>query len=129
MISTKQSGRIIEYGMGREDIEMGIYKKLFWMSLVVILLSACNYGTVEWHEDFRFTGTVEKKLIDEGMLVIKEYDAPEGKKQGLTYRIPVDKIEEYKVGDNLLVIVEANIEEDIWDLDHLRFEIEPIENQ
>lgn len=56
-------------------------------------------------------------------------DAPEGKKQGLTYRIPVDKIEEYKVGEKLLVIVEANIEEEIWDLDHLRFEIEPIENQ
>jgi hypothetical protein len=48
------------------------------------------YGTVEWHEDFRFIGTVEENLLDEGMLVIKEYDAPEGRKEGLTYESEID---------------------------------------
>ncbi|MFI8685887.1 hypothetical protein [Rossellomorea sp. NPDC077527] len=102
--------------------------KVLIMCFTIILLSSCNFGTVKWYESFRFTGTVEKKLNNEGMLDIKEYDAPEGRKQGLSYEIPVDNMADYQVGDRLLVIVETNTDKDIWDLNHLRFDIKAIEN-
>lgn len=90
-----------------------------------MLLSGC-YNTVEWHESFRFTGTVEEVNTKDNILIIKEYGSEE-RKPGIIYEIPTENIEEYSIGDKLLVIVSKNTLEDDWDLDHLKFKIEPIE--
>jgi hypothetical protein len=120
--------RMGEYKDKQEDNNL-VQIKVLMMFFIIILLSSCNFGTTDkWYESFRFTGTVEKKLNKEGMLVIKEYDTPEGRKQELPYEIPIDNMADYKVGDKLLVIVETNTDKDIWDLNHLRFDIKPIEN-
>jgi hypothetical protein len=86
------------------------------------LTTAC-YGTVEWYESFRFKGRIEEIIVDGKMLVLKEFDASAGSKSGNTFQIPVDKIDEYEVGDRFLVIVESNTYDDDWDLNHLRFEL------
>ncbi|SDJ08958.1 hypothetical protein [Salimicrobium halophilum] len=96
---------------------------------VILILMGC-YGddTVDWYESFRFTGTVEEIRTEDNMLVMKEYNAPESRKKGNIYEIPADEIQSYETGDKLLVIVETNTQEDIWDLEHMRFVIKPIEN-
>jgi hypothetical protein len=106
------------------------YKKsLLLVLLLVWLLVGCTAdNTVDWYESFRFTGTVEEILVEKEMLVMKEYNAPESRKNGNIYEIPVDNIDEYETGEQLFVIVETNILEDMWDLDHMRFKIKPVEN-
>lgn len=85
-------------------------------------------GCSEYQKDFAFTGTVEEIVVEDKILVMKEYDAPISRKEGNVYEIPVDKVERYNVGQKLEVTVFSNIDADIWDLDHMKFEIEEIDN-
>jgi hypothetical protein len=95
-----------------------IFLCLFWI-----------VGCSNYQEQFTFTGTVEEKLDEEGMLVMKEYSgSDEGRKDGNIYEIPVDDIKEYNVGQKLEITVFSNTDEDIWDLDNMKFEIKTIDN-
>ncbi|MCP3028522.1 hypothetical protein [Halobacillus sp. A5] len=102
------------------------------MKLFILLfgfLTACSQDrTVDWYESFRFTGTVEDKMTEERLLVMKEYKEPDGRRKGNIYKIPVENINEYEAGDKLQIIVEKNTSSDEWDLDHMRFEIEHVKN-
>ena len=61
------------------------------------------------------------------MLVIKEYDGvDEGRKDGNIYEIPVDNVEKYSIGQKLEVTVFSNTDDDVWDLDRMKFELKTI---
>lgn len=102
-------------------------KKILGLSFLFISLLFL-VGCSEYQEDFTFTGTVEEIVVEYKILVMKEYDAPESRKEGNVYEIPVDKVERYNVGQKLEVTVFSNIDVDVWDLDHMKFEIEAIDN-
>lgn len=51
-----------------------------------------------------------------------------GRKDGIEYEIPVDNVERYKVGQKLEITVFSNIDEDIWDLEHMKFDIKIVGN-
>ena len=93
--------------------------------LIFIFITGCSY----YQEDFTFTGTVEEILVEEEMLIIKEYDGvDEGRKDGNIYEIPVDNLEKYSIGQNLKVTVFSNTDEDVWDLDRMKFELKTVAN-
>jgi hypothetical protein len=93
---------------------------LLFTYLIFALMIGCSK---DYQVDFIFTGTIQEKLIEEDMLVLKEYDAPEGRREGNIYEIPVDDIEQYEVGQKLKVTVYSNTDEDVWDLDELRVKV------
>ncbi len=96
---------------------------LFFISLLFIV------GCSDYQEDFTFTGTVEEKLDEAGMLVMKEYGGnDEGRKDENIYEISVDDIKKYNVGQKLEITVLSNTDEDIWDLETMKFEIKKINN-
>ncbi|WP_226577751.1 hypothetical protein [Halobacillus litoralis] len=99
------------------------------VTIILLLCSGC-YGpgeTVEWYESFRFHGVVVHKNMKDELIVLEEVDAPESRKDGNRFEIPVDDFEKYQKGDKVHVIVETNTTNDVWDLDHLRFHIKPLE--
>ncbi|QUG41954.1 hypothetical protein KD050_01235 [Psychrobacillus sp. INOP01] len=97
---------------------------------IILLISLFFAGcSGDYQEGFTFTGTVEEILVEEEMLVIKEYGGvDEGRREGNVYEIPVDNVESYKVGQKLEITAFSNIDADIWDLDHMKFDIKPVEN-
>ncbi|MEI5908079.1 hypothetical protein WAK64_13545 [Bacillus spongiae] len=99
---------------------------LMLIILSMTLLVGC-YGTVDWYESNKFTGTVDEILMEEKVLKIREYAITDKEPTDIVYEIPVDNLNEYEVGNNLHVVIETNTLEDVWDLDHLRFTITPIE--
>ncbi|WP_164669748.1 hypothetical protein [Virgibacillus doumboii] len=104
-------------------------KSLLILLLLVWLFVGCAAdNTGDWNEEFRFTGTVEEILVEKEILIMKEYNAPESRKNGNIYEISAENIEDYEIGEKFLVIVESNVDEDVWDLDHMRFKIKPVED-
>lgn len=104
-----------------------INKKILGLSLLflnVLFIVGCT----DYNEDFTFKGTVEEILVEKEMLVMKEYDAPEGRVEGSVFEIRVDKTEGYHVGQKLEIIVFSNTDADIWDLNHMKFKINVIDN-
>lgn len=99
---------------------IGLY--LLFLSLFFIV------GCTDYREDFTFKGTVEEILVEKEMLVIKEYDAPEDRVEGNVFEIPIEDVERYNVGQKLEITVFSNIDADVWDLNHMKFEINPIDN-
>jgi len=94
--------------------------------LICLFFAGCSD---DYQEDFTFTGTVEEILVEEKMLVMKEYDGVnEGRKEGNLYEIPVDDVERYSLGQKLEITVFSNTEYDIWDLDHMKFDIKTVED-
>ncbi|MFJ7934826.1 hypothetical protein [Sporosarcina sp. NPDC096371] len=94
--------------------------------LICLFFAGCSD---DYQESFTFTGTVEEILVEEEMLVIKEYGGvDEGRREGNVYEIPVDNVERYNVGEKLEITVFSNINADIWDLDHMKFDIKTVEN-
>ena len=91
--------------------------------LIFLLITGCS----DYQESFTFTGTVEEILVEEEMLVIKEYDGvDEGRKEGNIYEIPVDNLERYNIGQKLEVTVFSNTDADVWDLDRMKFELKTV---
>ncbi len=91
--------------------------------LIFLFITGCS----DYQEDFTFTGTVEEILVEEEMLVIKEYDGvDEGRKDGNIYEIPVDNVEKYSIGQKLVVTVFSNNDDDVWDLDRMKFELKTV---
>ncbi|WP_394188740.1 hypothetical protein [Paenisporosarcina quisquiliarum] len=90
--------------------------------LIFLFITGCS----DYQEDFTFTGTVEEILVEEEMLVIKEYDGVEGRKGGNIYEIPVDNEEKYSIGQKLEVTVFSNTDDDVWDLDRMKFELKTV---
>ena len=95
--------------------------------LLIIVGCLLIVGCSDYQEQFTFTGTVEEKLVEDEMLVIKEYGQPEGRKPGNTYEIPVKDLSQYDIGQKLEVTVFSNTDDDIWALDHMKFEIKGID--
>ncbi|WP_019415361.1 hypothetical protein [Paenisporosarcina sp. TG20] len=96
----------------------------FLLMSVFIIVGCSNY-----QEDFTFTGIIVEKLVEDEMLVMKEYGgSDEGRIDGNIYEIPVDKVEGYNVGQKLEITVFSNTDADVWDLDHMKFEIRSIAN-
>ncbi|EPD53787.1 hypothetical protein HMPREF1210_00610 [Paenisporosarcina sp. HGH0030] len=96
-----------------------------FLLFIFLLIAGCS----NYQESFTFTGTVEEILVEEEMLVIKEYGGvDEGRKDGKVYEIPVDDVERYSIGQKLEVTVSSKTDEDVWDLDHMKFNIKTVEN-
>lgn len=112
---------------------MIILKKLFTCPLIFILLSGClstGPETVDYYEANAFKAEIINILNDENMIEVEEYENLHYDENGYTtgiYKIPVDSITNYNVGQKLKIVVYSNISADVWDLDHLKFEIEEIE--
>ncbi|MFC5602783.1 hypothetical protein [Sporosarcina koreensis] len=86
-------------------------------------------GCSDYQEEFTFTGTVEEILVEEEMLVIKEYGGiNKGRKDGNIYEIPVDDVERYSMGQKLEITVFSNTTADVWDLNNMKFDIKTVEN-
>jgi len=102
-------------------------KKVFIFSTLLVLNLLFITGCSKYHEDFTFTGTVEEILVEDEMLVMKEYNAPEGRKESNVYEIPVDNVKEYTIGQKLEVTVFSNTDADVWDLNRMKFEIKTID--
>lgn len=95
-----------------------------FLLLNLLFIAGCS----DYQEEFTFTGTVEEILIEEEMLIIKEYDGGEGRKAGNVYEIPVDDVERYSIGQKLEITVFSNTTADVWDLNKMKFDIKTIEN-
>ncbi|WP_419962366.1 hypothetical protein [Psychrobacillus sp. BM2] len=96
-----------------------------FLLLIFLLIAGCS----KYQESFTFTGTVEEILVEEEMLVIKEYSGvDEGRRDGNVYEIPDDDVERYSIGQKLEVTVFSNTDDDVWDLDHMKFDIKTVEN-
>ena len=105
------------------SVKKRIIVSLLFLSVLFIV------GCSDYQEDFTFTGTVEEIHDEEKMLIIKEYDGvDEGSQDGNVYEIPVDKVQEYKVGQKLKVTVFSNTDDDVWDLDRMKFKIRKIDD-
>lgn len=102
-------------------------KKVLIFSTLLVLNLLFITGCTEYHENFTFTGTVEEILVEDEMLVMKEYEATEGRKEGNVYEIPVDNVKEYTIGQKLEVTVFSNTDDDIWDVNRMKFEIKTID--
>jgi hypothetical protein len=115
---------------GFNYIKGGNCLKLYTIGLSTIFL--CLFlvvGCSNYQEQFTFTGTVEEKLVESEMLVMKEYGgSDEGRGEGNIYEIPVDDIKEYNVGQKLEITVFSNTDDDVWALDKMKFEIKLIDN-
>ena len=95
------------------------------LSLIFLFAVGCS----DYQEDFTFTGTVEAIRVEDEMLVMKEYGGTdEGRNAGNVYEIPVDDPNQYSVGQKLKITVFSNTDEDIWDLDRMKFEIKTIDD-
>ncbi len=91
---------------------------------MILLFAGCS----DYQEQFTFTGVVKEILVEEEMLVIKEYGGvDEGRKDGNVYEIPVDDVEKYSIGQKLEITVFSNTDADIWDLDNMKFDIKTVE--
>lgn len=98
---------------------------LLLISLLMAWMAGCSK---DYHIDFIFEGTIQEKLTEEAMLVVKEDGGEEkGRREGNVYEIPVDDIDKYNIGQKLRITVFSNTEADIWDVEHMKFEIEKIE--
>lgn len=82
-----------------------------------LVLSGC---TQPYEIESEFTGVV--KQINEAHQLLIVADSSE-----TTYDIPVSDIRPYQVGQKLNITVFSNTDEDVWDLNHLKFEIETLE--
>lgn len=108
---------------------MKIKRPLILISILIGLLSTAACSSAPYNEDATFTGTVEeltvkeKFLFDDKLLLIKGV----GESAGSIYEIPVGSFDEYEVGQKVEVVVFSNTDADVWDLDHLKFEITVIE--
>ena len=100
--------------------------KISFILLICLFFAGCSD---DFQESFTFTGTVEEILVEDEMLVMKEYGGvDEGRREGNVYEIPVDNVEKYNIGEKLEITVFSNIMHDIWDLDHLKFDMKTVEN-
>lgn len=93
--------------------------------LICVFLASCSD---DYQESFTFTGIVEELLVQEEMIVIKEYGKTnEGRREGNVYEIPVVDVDRYNIGQKLEVTVFTNTNEDIWDVEHMKFNINIVE--
>ncbi len=91
-------------------------KFIFMLSLCLLLPGCAQPYEIE----SEFTGVV--KQINEAHQLLIVADSSE-----TTYDIPVSDIRPYQVGQKLNITVFSNTDEDVWDLNHLKFEIETLE--
>ncbi|MCM3637168.1 hypothetical protein M3152_05480 [Sporosarcina luteola] len=94
--------------------------------LICLFFAGCSD---DYQESFTFTDTVEEILVEEEMLIMKEYGGvSHGRREGNVYEIPVDNVEKYNIGQKLEITVFSNTDADIWRLDNMKFDIKTIEN-
>ncbi|MDP5276098.1 hypothetical protein [Chengkuizengella axinellae] len=91
---------------------------LFLVYLVFTIIAGCSRS---YHVDFVFTGTIQEILNEQEMLVMKEHVGEDEGRKANTYEIPVDNIEQYAVGQKLNISVLSNTDEDVWDLNRMKF--------
>jgi hypothetical protein len=108
---------------------MKIKRLMILMLISIGLLSTAACSAAPYNEDSIFTGTIEgltvkeKFLFDDQLLLIKEDNGD----YASLYEIPVDNFQDYEVGQRVKVVVFSNTDADVWDLNHLKFEITIIE--
>nr|WP_285852007.1 hypothetical protein [Sporosarcina luteola] len=94
--------------------------------MICLFFAGCSD---DYQESFTFTGTVEEILVEEEMLIMKEYGGvSQGRREGNVYEIPVDNVEKYNIGQKLEITVFSNTDADIWNLDNMKFDIKTVEN-
>ncbi|QXE02279.1 hypothetical protein [Terribacillus sp. DMT04] len=85
------------------------------MALFILMLCGC--GEEEFKKSFVIEGTVNELSNSSNTIDVIE----ENEKM---YEIPVEDTNVFEKGDSLRIVVYSNTSNDIWDLDHLRFDIE-----
>jgi len=80
----------------------------------------------DYQVDNILTGTIEKILMEEEILVIKGY-GEEGSTKGNIYEIPVDDPSKYELEQKLDITIYSNTDADVWDLDHMKFDVKTID--
>ena len=92
-----------------------------FISLICLFLAGC---ADDYQESFTFSGTVEELDAQEEILVIKEHNnVNKGIQGGNIYEIPVVDVKRYNIGQNVEVTVFSNTDEDVWDVNHMNFDI------
>ncbi|MEK4520825.1 hypothetical protein NSQ95_15725 [Psychrobacillus sp. FSL W7-1457] len=100
---------------------MKIKITISFISLICLFLAGC---ADDYQESFTFSGTVEELDAQEEILVIKEHNnINKGIRGGNVYVIPVVDVKRYNIGQNVVVTVFSNTDEDVWDVDHMKFDI------
>ena len=97
--------------------------RLFICLLCTLFILSCSN---DYQVDNILTGTIEKILMEEEILVIKGY-GEEGSTKGNIYEIPVDDPSKYELGQKLEITIYSNTDADIWDMDHMKFVVKIID--
>lgn len=80
----------------------------------------------DYQVDNILTGTIEKILMEEEILVIKGY-GEEGSTKGNIYEIPVEDPSKYEIGQKIEITIYSNTDADVWDLDRMKFDVKMID--
>lgn len=92
-----------------------------FISLNCLFLSGCAN---DYQESFTFSGSVVELDVQEDILIIKEHNnINKGLGDGNVYEIPVVDVDRYTIGQNVEVTVFSNTDEDVWDVNHMKFDI------
>ena len=100
--------------------------KIFWLSICLFFLFSILGCSNDYQVDNILTGTIEKILIEKKILVIKGYGEV-GSTKGNIYEIPVDEPSKYELGQKIEVKIYSNTEADVWDVDHMKFDVKIID--
>ncbi|WP_088006027.1 hypothetical protein [Indiicoccus explosivorum] len=99
---------------------------------IILLLLAKNYFWQPYSLDSTITGTIEEIRVDEKFLFDNEFIVITGKGEQrgsseAVYEIPVSDSDSYEAGQKVQVAIYSNIDKDLWDLDHMKFEVVVLE--
>ena len=99
---------------------------------IIILLLGRNFFWQPYSLETTVTGTVEEIKVDEKFLADDEFILVKGKgdykgSSEAIYEIPVSNSDSYEIREKVQVSIYSNTDKDIWNLDHMKFEIEILE--
>ncbi|RLQ92788.1 hypothetical protein [Planomicrobium sp. Y74] len=101
------------------------WKSISVFSVILLLAGGCTFAPHTFQH--KVVGTIEEIEIeknffdDDEFLVIEEQNR---QPDNSLYTIPVSDSDEYEVGQKVKVDIYSNTDADVWDLDHMKFEIE-----
>jgi hypothetical protein len=116
--------------------------KLINPSLILLLLSVLTFillinfkGDItkanddfsNYNESGTFNGTVEHKQRLQKMLIIKTLGIKSGKVDEKIYKIPVENIKQYEIGQKLEVKIYSKTNTDVWNSKKMKFKVRILE--
>ncbi|QHJ70934.1 hypothetical protein [Planococcus halotolerans] len=104
------------------------WKSISVFSIILLLIGGCTFAPYTFQNTV--IGTIEEIEIEEKFFMEDEFLVIEEENRqpdNSLYTIPVSDSEAYDVGQKVKVDIYSNTEADVWDLDHMKFEIEVME--